>query len=658
MADVLLGRTDGIEGFERHVVLKRIRAEHAKDQRFISMFLDEARVSANLHHQNIVQVYDIGESGGEFFFAMEYVHGEDLRKLLSVVSKSKTHMPLGYVVAIVSAAAAGLHYAHDRKGNDKKPLNIVHRDVSPSNILIGYDGAVKVVDFGIAKAAMRQVETRSGSLKGKVSYMSPEQCKGEDIDRRSDVYAIGVLLYELTTTTRLFKGDNDYLLMDAIVNGKVPLPRVRRPDLPNELSSIIMRALSVDPNRRYQTADELRIALDQFAIKANLQCSTSALAGYMNKMFGEKPEPWLDTTGATDHKPSIDVEGPTAGVSEPLKPHNSWTEIPRDQIEADTSIGENDGDGDDKKTRTDGKGNKSGRVSARRSSVNNAVALQDTIAPPISTKETRTSLKMGWEAGAMPKAPPRRSKALLLALPVVAVIGFAGWHYTTKQTEQTPSSQPVAATMTPTPPPVVATPQPAPTPAAAVVEEPPAIRVTGFQDDTAKPTPPPAPPAPAVKHVTVKKTPVQTKVTPAPQKAAPAPAPTPVATPTPAPAPTPTPPPAPTPTPPPAQPAIVAPPAPQIVEAPQMAVLSNATVSAVASDHSRELGKCEGGVQLHGDVAVSFQIDGSGKVVKSQLSSSIKNPKVSGCILKSVQGWKFPKPPSGAAKGVYSISYQ
>ena len=250
MADVLLGRTDGIEGFERHVVLKRIRAEHAKDQRFISMFLDEARTAANLHHQNIVQVYYIGEATGEFFFAMEYIHGEDLRRLLSAVSKSKTHMPLGYVVAIVSAAASGLHYAHDRKGPDKKPMNIVHRDVSPSNILIGYDGAVKVVDFGIAKAATRAVETRSGSLKGKVSYMSPEQCKGEDIDRRSDVYALGVLLYELSTTTRLFKGDNDYLLMDAIVNGKVPLPRVRRPDLPNELSSIIMRALSVDPHRR------------------------------------------------------------------------------------------------------------------------------------------------------------------------------------------------------------------------------------------------------------------------------------------------------------------------------------------------------------------------------------------------------------------------
>src|SRR4051812_29452510 len=168
MADVLLGRTDGIEGFERHVVLKRIRPEHARDQRFIRMFLDEARVAANLHHQHIVQVYDIGESDGEYYIAMEYIHGEDVRTLLSTASKTRAHVPLGYAVAIVSAAAAGLHYAHERRANDKRPLGIVHRDVSPSNIVVGYDGSIKIVDFGIATASMRQ-ETQSGSLKGKIS---------------------------------------------------------------------------------------------------------------------------------------------------------------------------------------------------------------------------------------------------------------------------------------------------------------------------------------------------------------------------------------------------------------------------------------------------------------------------------------------------------
>src|SRR5215510_6250231 len=153
MADVLLGRAEGIEGFERHVVLKRIRPENARDQRFIRMFLDEARVAATLHHQHIVQVHDIGEAAGEYFIAMEYVHGEDVRKILSAASKQRTHVPLGHAVAIVSAAAAGLHYAHERRGTDMQPLNIVHRDISPSNILVCYDGGIKVVDFGIATAS-------------------------------------------------------------------------------------------------------------------------------------------------------------------------------------------------------------------------------------------------------------------------------------------------------------------------------------------------------------------------------------------------------------------------------------------------------------------------------------------------------------------------
>ncbi|HWU87002.1 MAG TPA: serine/threonine-protein kinase, partial [Kofleriaceae bacterium] len=178
MADVLLARTDGIEGFERHVVLKRIRAEHARDPHFIKMFLDEARVAASLHHQHIIQVNDIGEANGHYFFAMEYLHGEDVRALLSAASRAKVHLPLGVVVAIGSAAAAGLHYAHERRAPDKRPLNIVHCDVSPSNIHVGYDGSIKVVDFGIAKAALRSEDGRSGFLTGKASYMSPEQCTG------------------------------------------------------------------------------------------------------------------------------------------------------------------------------------------------------------------------------------------------------------------------------------------------------------------------------------------------------------------------------------------------------------------------------------------------------------------------------------------------
>jgi serine/threonine protein kinase len=284
------------------------------------MFLDEARVAATLHHQHIVQVHDIGEAAGEYFIAMEYVHGEDVRKILSAASKQRTHVPLGHAVAIVSAAAAGLHYAHERRGTDMQPLNIVHRDVSPSNILVGYDGSIKVVDFGIATASMRQ-ETRSGSLKGKLSYMSPEQCKGAVVDRRSDVYSLGVVLYELATTTRMIKGENDYLVMEQIVHGRISSPQLRRPSLPNELTEIIMRALSTDRERRFASADDLRVALDQFASSAGLTASSSAMAAYMRQQFGQRPEPWLEAGSQP-----IPTEG-LRQAGEGSMPSGSWNEL-------------------------------------------------------------------------------------------------------------------------------------------------------------------------------------------------------------------------------------------------------------------------------------------------------------------------------------------
>src|SRR5687767_10230119 len=239
MAQVLLARSSGIEGFERHVVVKRIHTERAEDPVFVKMFLDEARLAAQLHHNNIVQVHDIGKEKGEYFFAMEYVHGEDLRKLLMKVNKKKEKVPFEHVVTIVTTAALALHHAHEQRGPDRKPLGLVHRDVSPANIIVGYDGNVKVVDFGIAKAALRSTQdnTKAGSLKGKVSYMAPEQCAGQSVDRRSDVYSLGIVLFELSTVRRLFKGNNDFLTMSAIVQGNVPKPSSYRKDIPPELEA-------------------------------------------------------------------------------------------------------------------------------------------------------------------------------------------------------------------------------------------------------------------------------------------------------------------------------------------------------------------------------------------------------------------------------------
>jgi len=315
MAEVYLATAKGIEDFERHVVIKRIHAEQARNTGFVQMFLDEARLAASLHHHNIVQVHDIGQDNDEYFYAMEYVHGEDLRALLAKLAKKKQQVPLDHVVTIMSAAAAGLHYAHEHRGRDGKPLGLVHRDVSPSNILVDYDGNVKVVDFGIAKATQHGGETRSGVLKGKVSYMSPEQCRGKALDRRSDVYALGIVLYELATVRRLFKGDSDFMTMSGIVAGKIPPPSSRRPDLPAELEAIIMKALARDPAERFQSAAEMREALEAFASTANLRTSTAALAGFMKQVFGHRREPWLVPDGG----PLVeepDFDGSASGIAE------------------------------------------------------------------------------------------------------------------------------------------------------------------------------------------------------------------------------------------------------------------------------------------------------------------------------------------------------
>ncbi len=312
----MLARTSGIEGFARHVVLKRIRAEQAYDERYVSMFLDEARLAASLHHHNIVQVNDIGQSDGEYFFTMEYIHGEDARALLANRSQVEEQIPIEHVMAIGCAAAAGLHHAHEQRGPDRKLLDIVHRDVSPANILIGYDGGVKIVDFGIAKAAQRSTKTRTGTLKGKVAYMSPEQCVGESVDRRSDVFSLGIVLYELLTVRRLFKNENDFLTMTSIVLGYIPPLSTYRPDIPPELEAIVLKALATKPEDRYATAQELRLALEQLAARLQLSMSSTALADYMKAVFGTKPEPWL-----LDDEPeveiSIDFDGSASGIVRP-----------------------------------------------------------------------------------------------------------------------------------------------------------------------------------------------------------------------------------------------------------------------------------------------------------------------------------------------------
>ncbi|HVZ86604.1 MAG TPA: serine/threonine-protein kinase, partial [Polyangia bacterium] len=293
MAEIYLARLRGVgpEGFEKLVVLKRILPQHALDPEMLRMFLDEARLSATLTHPHITEVYDVGADREAPFFAMEYVHGANLRELMRAQARP---LELAYAIGIVAAAADGLHYAHERLGPGGEPLGIVHRDISPSNVLVSYDGAVKVSDFGIAKWALQRTQTQEGTLKGKFAYMSPEQCRGQAVDRRSDVFALGTLLYELTTGAPPFAADSDLEILNRIATGTATPPAwpAGGEPYPPALSAIVMRALAPDPADRYPTMRALQLALEAYAREASLPVSTAALAALMNELFADELAAW------------------------------------------------------------------------------------------------------------------------------------------------------------------------------------------------------------------------------------------------------------------------------------------------------------------------------------------------------------------------------
>src|SRR5262245_31522656 len=266
MAEIFLARGANATGLERYCVLKRVLRERASDAQFVRMFLDEARLAAQLQHPNIAQVFDIGMLGDSYFFTMEYVHGETVRSLLQRAQGLRRPLPLACVMTIVAGTASGLHHAHERIGNDGQPLGIVHRDVSPSNLIVSYEGNVKLVDFGVAKAADRSVETKSGVVKGKISYLSPEQCRGVRVDRRSDLFSLGIVMWEMLTGTRLYRRDSDFENMTAIVHEPPPPPSARRSEVPRRVDDIVLRLLAKSATERFQTAGEVVEALENASL--------------------------------------------------------------------------------------------------------------------------------------------------------------------------------------------------------------------------------------------------------------------------------------------------------------------------------------------------------------------------------------------------------
>ncbi len=289
MAEILLGRLTGPSGFERAVVIKRIHPHLALSVDFREMFLDEARIAARIHHPNVAQVHELGQDGDELFLVMEYVAGESCSGLQRRALVRKQPLPAALALHIVAEACAGLHAAHELVGTDGEPLSLIHRDISPENILVAYDGSAKLLDFGVAKAANRIAQTEAGVVKGKFAYMSPEQSRGEALDRRSDIFSLGVVLYELLAARRLFRRENQPATLKALWSLDIVPPSTHDATLPPEVDEVCLRALSRDPVGRFPSAAEMRAAL--LTAARGLQgpaAAEQALAAYMAELFDDR----------------------------------------------------------------------------------------------------------------------------------------------------------------------------------------------------------------------------------------------------------------------------------------------------------------------------------------------------------------------------------
>ncbi len=283
MATVHFGRMQGQVGFSRTVAIKCLHAQFAKEPDFVSMFIDEARVAGRIQHPNVVPMLDVVALQGELFLVMEFIQGESLSRLLRAARATGELVPVPIVTNIVAGVLDGLHAAHEALSQRGEPLGIVHRDVSPQNVIVGADGVARVLDFGVAKAAGRLQTTRDGQLKGKLAYMAPEQLRGEAVDRRTDIYAASVVLWEALTGRRLFDADNQAALFGLVLAGATEPPSRHRPSLPAGRDRVVMRGLTADPEQRYATAREMASALEEVVAPS----SPREVAAWVEQFAGE-----------------------------------------------------------------------------------------------------------------------------------------------------------------------------------------------------------------------------------------------------------------------------------------------------------------------------------------------------------------------------------
>nr|WP_301340518.1 serine/threonine protein kinase [Corallococcus exercitus] len=290
MGAVYLARQKGPVGFQKLLVVKRLLPHLSEDDEFLQMFLDEARIAALLNHPNIAQIYEMGDVDGQYYIAMEYVHGEPLGSLVPRASAHPGGFPLGLRCRIIAEAAAGLDAAHNARSPSGRKLSLIHRDVSPQNVLVGFNGGVKLIDFGVAKAQGKLSQTVVGTIKGKHAYMSPEQARGEPLDARSDVFGLGTVFYELLTNGRLFKRETEMATLKAVVGHKIVPPSEAVPGIPKSLDPIVFKALARKREDRFTTAGELQLALEEFLQQEKLHGTSAHLAAFMRDVYADELE--------------------------------------------------------------------------------------------------------------------------------------------------------------------------------------------------------------------------------------------------------------------------------------------------------------------------------------------------------------------------------
>jgi TonB family protein len=314
MAEVYKARMSGVDGFQKIVAIKKILPHMASSEDFLTMFADEAKLAAQLNHPNIIHIYDLGKVERSYYIAMEYVDGRDLRSILKSGAEHGLPLPPELALFIASKLAAALDYAHRRKDFDGHDLSLVHRDVSPQNVLISYEGDIKLCDFGIAKAATKSSQTQAGALKGKLQYMSPEQASGKSIDRRSDIFSLGSVLYEMLTGQKLFGGDSDLTVLDQVRSARVPPPSEKDPDIPKRVDNIVLRALARNPDERYQNASDIQRDLESVLYTFSPAPGSADVAIYLHHLQAEEKASGREAEHAIDRAfaPTSEAPAPPA----------------------------------------------------------------------------------------------------------------------------------------------------------------------------------------------------------------------------------------------------------------------------------------------------------------------------------------------------------